>query len=134
MIDIEVEVFDLVAKAIWAEFPDVYLTDEYISTPSSLPCVCLSERDNSVYQPTIDSSGDEKYANIMYELDVYSGKLNDRKREAKRIASLADDILRKIGFVRMMLSPIDNPMDPSVYRIKGRYQATVSNKKVIYRR
>lgn len=134
MIDIENEVLDLVAKDVLAEFPDAFITGEYTSLPPSLPCLCLVERDNSVYQSTIDSSGDEKYANIMYELDVYSGNLHDRKREAKRMASLADDKLRKLGFVRMMLSPVDNALDPSVYRIKGRYQATVSIKKVIYRR
>ncbi len=134
MIDIENEVLDLVAKEVLAEFPDVFITGESTSLPPSLPCLCLVERDNSVYQATNDSSGYEKYANVMYELDVYSGKVSDRKREAKQIASLADDKLRKLGFVRTMLSPVENMLDPSVYRIKGRYQATVSDKKVIYRR
>lgn len=134
MIDIQPEVFDRVAKRILAEYPDAYLVDETIRVPPSLPCVCLCERDNAVNAFTLDSSGEENHASIMFELDVYSANINDRKREAKHIANLADDELRKIGFLRTMLSPIDNPMDASVYRVKGRYQAIVSKNKVIYRR
>lgn len=134
MIDIQTEVFDLTAKAILAEFPNAYVADENVSSPPRLPCVCLVERDNALNISTLDSSGDENHANIMLELDVYSGKVSDRKREARKIAAIADDKLQRIGFVRMMLSPIDNPKDSSVYRIKGRYKATVSKSKVIYRR
>ena len=134
MIDIQIDVFDAVAKAVLAEFPNAYLVDENISVPPSLPCVCFVERDNSANIATLDSSDNENHARIMFELDVYSGKLNDRKREARQIAAIADNKLQKLGFVRMMLSPVENILDSSVYRIKGRYQAIVSKNKVIYRR
>lgn len=134
MIDIQAEVFDTVARAILAEFPNAYVADENISSPPKLPCVCLVERDNALNVSTLDSSGDENHADIMFELDVYSGKLNDRKREARKIAAIADAKLQTIGFVRVMLNPIENLMDSSVYRMKGRYRATVSKNKVIYRR
>ena len=48
MIDIESEVFDRVSKVVREEYPNVYMTGEYVRVPPSFPCVSLIEADNQI--------------------------------------------------------------------------------------
>ena len=48
MIDIENEVFNIVAQAVHQQYPDVFLSGEYVKSPSSFPCISLSMLENSV--------------------------------------------------------------------------------------
>lgn len=134
MIDVENEIFDLASEDVRMEFPDVYMVGEYVKTPPKFPCVSLVEQDNRTYDSTEDSGAVENHASLMYELDVYSNKVVGKKAECKRIASIIDKRMLAIGFNRIMLQPIPNMEDATIYRIKGRYSAVVSKDKTIYRR
>lgn len=134
MIDIESGVFSLVSAKVRAEYPNIFMTGEYVKSPSSFPAVSLVEMDNSVYTSTQTSTEIENHANLMYELDVYSNKTKGKKSECKAISTLIDKEMAELGFTRTMLQPIPNMDDATIYRIKGRYKAVVSKDKVIYRR
>lgn len=134
MIDCENEIFDFVAEKTIEKFPEIYFTGEFVQTPPILPCCCLIEKDNYTYKQSLDTSCGENHANLMYELSVYSNKMPSKKAQCKEIAAFVDDILIKLNFIRMMLSPIENVNDRTIYRMLGRYRAIISKDKTIYRR
>lgn len=134
MINVENEIFDIVAKAVRAVYPDIYITGEYVKSPPKFPCVSLIEMDNSVYARTQTNGSVENHAELMYELNVYSNKKSGKKSECKAIATLIDNELAALDFSRTMLQPIPNMDDATIYRMLGRYRAVVSKDKTIYRR
>ena len=134
MIDIENKVFDRVATRVREVFPDIFMAGEYVKSPPVFPAVSLVEMDNSTRADTIDSSSNENHANVMYEVNVYSNKTAGKKSECKEIITLIDEEMLAMGFSRSTLTPVPNEYDSTIYRMVGRYLATVSSKHEIYRR
>ena len=79
MINVESEIFNIVAKAVRNVYPDIYISGEYVKSPPRFPCVSLVEMDNSAYIRTQTSSNGENHAELMYELNVYSNKKSGKK-------------------------------------------------------
>ena len=134
MINIESELFNLVSTKVRAVYPDVFMTGEYVKSPPSFPAVSMIEQDNSSYTNTQTSTEYENHASLMYEIDIYSNKTKGKKSECKAIATLIDTEMAFYGFTRIMMQPIPNMNDATIYRIKARYKAVVSKDKVIFRR
>ena len=134
MINVENEIFDIVAKAIRTAFNGAYVVGEYVKSPSKFPCVSIVEMDNSVYDRTQTSGSVENHADVTYEVNIYSNKTSGKKSECKAIAALIDNEFATLGLSRTMLQPIPNGDDATIYRITGRYKGVVSKDKVIYRR
>ncbi len=134
MIDIENEVFDQVAKRVREQFPNIFMVGEYVRSPSSFPAVSLMEMDNSIRESTVDSGSNENHANVMYEVNVYSNKATGKKSECREILGLIDMEMSAMGFVRSTLTPVPNEYDSTIYRMVGRYRATVSSDHRIFRR
>ena len=134
MIDIENQVFDRVAKRVREQFPNIFMTGEYVKSPPVFPAVSLIEMDNSTRVDTLDSSSNENHANVMYEVNVYSNKTTGKKTECREILALLDEEMLAMGFSRSTLTPVPNEYDSTIYRMVARYRATVSSEKTIYRR
>ena len=90
--------------------------------------------DNAIRTETIDSGSNENHANVMYEVNVYSNKTTAKKSECKAIIALIDQEMLALGFVRSTLTPVPNMNDSTIYRMVGRYRASVSHNFEIYRR
>ena len=134
MIDIENEVFNKVAESVKAVYPSVFISGEYIRTPSKFPFVSLMEMSNTAYDRTQTDGSLENHASLMYEVNIYSNKKSGKKSECKAIATLIDNELATLGFSRTMLQPIPNMDDATIYRITGRYTAVISKDTKLYRR
>ena len=134
MIDIENEVFNKVAESVKAVYPSVFISGEYIRTPSKFPFVSLMEMSNTAYDRTQTDGSLENHASLMYEVNIYSNKKSGKKSECKAIAALIDNELATLGFSRTMLQPIPNMDDATIYRITGRYTAVISKDTKLYRR
>lgn len=134
MIDIENQVFSRIAARLRETFKGIYVTGEYVKTPSSFPAVSLIEMDNVPLRRTQTSDSVENHAELMYEMNVYSNKAAGKKTECKKIADMVDEEMAAMGFTRTMLNPIPNMDDATIYRILGRYKAVVSTENVLYRR
>ena len=134
MINAESEVFTAVKNAVKTKFPDLYMTGEYVHAPPQFPCATLVEMDNVPLARTQTTDCSENHSSLMYEINVYSNKKAGRKTECRTIASELDDALTNLGFVRIMLNPIPNLEDATIYRITGRYRAIMGKNKTIYRR
>lgn len=134
MIDIENEVFQTCADAFRAAYPNGYIAGEYVSQPPKFPTVSVVQMDSTVLNSGRDSSGIENFADVMYQVDVYSNLHNAKKAQAKAIAALIDAQFTRLGFTRSFLQPVQNMNDATIYRITGRYRAVVSKNETIYRR
>ena len=134
MIDIEKEIFNIVAKAIRDKYPGAYVIGEYVIAPARFPCVSIVEIDNSVYDKTQTSGSLENHADVTYEVNIYSNKTSGKKSECKAIASLIDNEFATLGFSRSMLQPIPNMDDATIYRMVGRYMGVVSKDNYVFRR
>lgn len=134
MIDIENELFTEIATAVRAEFPGAYVTGEYVNAMSKFPAVYIMEQDNTVNKATRDTGGIENFADVMYQVDIFSNKNKGKKAECKAIASFIDGMFARFGFTRSFLNPVPNIDDGTIYRMTGRWLATVSKDNIIYRR
>ena len=134
MVNVENEIFDIVAKAVRAVYPGIYINGEYVKSPPKFPAVSIIEMDNSAYIKTQTSDSVENHAELMYEVNVYSNKKSGKKSECKSISTLIDNELAALGFSRIMLQPIPNMDDATIYRMTGRYRAVASKDNMIFRR
>lgn len=133
MNDIENEVFTPIATALRAQFPGVFVVGEMLSnTPTKFPCVALAEVDNYSPRSMVDSSGEEIYSDVAWQLTVYSNKVAGKKSECKEIFRLADSMMFGFGFTRESVTPQVPLNNNSIYWQAARYTARVKNK-TIYR-
>lgn len=134
MIDIEPQVFTRVSEDVRNEFPDSFLTGEYVKSPSEFPAVSLVEMDNLPYERSQTTESVENHATVTYEVNVYSNLTKGKKAECKKIIAIVDKAMASMGFVRIMLNPVPNMDDATIYRMTARYRAVVSANHTIYRR
>lgn len=134
MINVENEIFSIIANAVRTAYPDAYVVGEYVKSPSRFPCISITEIDNVAYDRTQTNGSLENHADITYEVNIYSNKSSGKKSECKTIASLIDDEFATLGFSRAMLQPIPNVDDATIYRMLGRYRGVVSKDNYVFRR
>jgi hypothetical protein len=135
LINIESEVFTAVKEAIDNQFKDgkVFVVSEYVQSPPSFPCVSLVEIDNATYRNSQTQNCVENHATMTYELNIYSNKTTEKKAQCRKIAAIVDNVLAGMNFTRMMLQPVSNQNDPTIYRMLGRYRAVISKEKQFFR-
>lgn len=134
MIDIENDVFSEVAKKVREKFSNIFVTGEYVKSPSSFPCVSLVEIDNATFRNSQTTESQENHVAVSYEVNVYSNKTKGKKAECKEIIAFIDEVLMSLNFTRIMLEPVPNQNGATIYRMLGRYRAVVSRNKTIFRR
>ena len=136
MIDIESELFTRIATALRDELGanNILVLGEYVNAPSKFPAVYIVEQDNTVNRQGRDSGSIENYADVMYQVDIYSNKNKGKKAECKAIAGIVDAQFVALGFTRSYLNPVPNMDDGTIYRMTGRWIATVGKNGFIYRR
>lgn len=131
MIDCENEVYTRIARVLRDKFPGINIAGEYVNAPSSFPHVSITQSDNSVVSEQM--TGSAEMAQVMFEINIYSNKADGRKTECKSLAKVIDDVMFKMNFKRMALTPIPNMEDATIYRIVARYRA-MTDGKYFYRR
>ena len=131
MIDIEAKVYTPVAAALREAFPGIAVSGEYVKAPSSFPFVSIVEADNYLTRP--DSAEGERYAALMYEINVYSNKSVGKKSECRAVLAAADLLMYSLNFTRLSMTPVPNLEDASIYRMTARYRAETDGT-TIYRR
>ena len=131
MIDCKNEVYTRIARVLRDKFPGINIAGEYVNAPSSFPHVSITQSDNSVVSEQM--TGSAEMAQVMFEINIYSNKADGRKTECKSIAKVIDDVMFKMNFKRMALTPIPNMEDATIYRIVARYRV-MTDGKYFYRR
>ena len=134
MIDLESPLFTEIATALRSTYSGIFITGEYVPAPARFPAVSIVEMDNSTYRPAWSNRYSEEYAEVMYEVNVYSNLTEGKKAEAKAIMSTVDGLIQHYGFERIFCQPVQNMNDASIYRITARYRAVIRDNLTIYRR
>lgn len=132
MIDIEIDVFDEVARAIWEQFPDAFVTSEYVLTPPQFPAVYLEQTTSLEVESMRDSSMQENGNAITFTVNYYSNSLDSGKEDCKALAQIVDTVMRSLNMTRTTFQPIDNAADTSIYRMVARYAGVVDKDKLLY--
>lgn len=132
MIDIEATVFNQVANAFDAAYPDGSRYGEQTTSPPRFPCLTLEQVDSSTYQKSLDAEHKEHDAWVVFEVNVYSNLMSGAKQQCKDILALVDQQLQSLNFIRMFCNPSKNA-DKKYTRYTARYQAVVSEDYIIYR-
>lgn len=130
MIDIESKVYTPIAQELRKQFPGISVSSVYVNTPPAFPHASIVEMDN--YGIQYDTSPEERYAVLMYQIDVYSVSQSTKKAECKAILQVIDKMMYGMNFSRTSLTPVPNMENASIYRLTARYRA-VSDGKNIFR-
>lgn len=133
MIDVEAKVYTPVAAALRAAFDGIEVSGDYTKVPAIFPFVSMVEADNIASANRLDTGDSEKYATVMYEVNVYSDKADGKKSECKAIMQVIDEIMYRMNFTRIALAPVPNLSKPTIYRMTARYRAETDGTK-LYRR
>ena len=132
MVDVENEVFSLVAGELRELFPGINIASEYIRAPASFPHVSFYEADNVPYAAGMDSANVEKYGTVVYSVNVYSNKTAGKKPECRAIMAEINRIMHGLNFTRITCTPVPNMEDATIYRMTARFRA-VSDGATLYR-
>lgn len=130
MIDVSNLVVKACKDALADEFPDVKVYSSYVDETEQLPAVTCYEVSNSIDMTTMDSSGAEHYANVVFEISCYAKNDGYGRQATKKMFTRINDMLVRLNFVRTFKSELPN-MDRSVYRYSGRFEARVSEDMVV---
>lgn len=127
MIDIESKVVNRVINAVGNQ---AKVSSMYVNAPSSFPYISIIESDN--YMSNLDNSDKEKYATVMYEVNVYA---NDDKKKltARKLLKIVDTEMYAMNFTRISMTPVPNLEDATIYRLTARYEC-VTDGQYTYRR
>ena len=128
MIDIERKVYTPIAETLRKRFPGISVSGEYVNSPAKFPYVSIVEQDNYPTVEHLDSSNTERYATVMYEVNVYSDKAGKKKTVCREIMGVIDEMLYKQNFTRISMSPVPNMENGTIYRLTARYEAVTDGK------
>lgn len=122
MIDIETKIYSPLATALKAEYPDIFVTGEPVPTPGKPLVVGIVQQDNYMSANKLDNSGRERFATLMFQIDVYSNLQTGKKSKCKEVMGFVDEMMFKLNFTRLSLTPLPSP-DTGYYRYTARYRA-----------
>ena len=131
MIDLENDIFDVVAKALRTAHSGIFVTSEMVPIDVKLPAVSIVEADNRVIEG-MRTLNIENAVHVMYEVNIYSDKVPGQKSEAKAIAATLDTSFASLNFTRTMKNQVPNFNDARIYRIVCRYEADIDKDLWIY--
>ena len=124
MNDIYDEVYTAVAEELRKQFPGIFVTgDEETFPPKKLPCAAIVYADNYFSRSRKDSSLVEKYSNITLNVRVYTGREAGKRKQARDIAKVADEVLFRLNFTRDSFAPQTPLANGTIFWTAARYIA-----------
>lgn len=122
MLEVESKIYSPIRTALVNAYEGIFVTSEPTATSAKFPAVSIVQQDNYMSINKLDNSGTERFATIMFQVDVYSNKASGRKSQCKEIMNVIDTMLFALNFTRLSLTPIPMAND-GYYRLSARYRA-----------
>ncbi len=104
MIDVEEQIIDAIKQELLPL--KVLIVTDNDDVPSRFPCVYIAEMDSSNDEKFLTSSRIDTYDKVMYQIYVYSNRLNKPKEQCKEIMSVIDRTMKLLGFCRKTKQPL----------------------------
>ena len=131
MIDFSNEIFNAVAKHLRSLYKGIQVKGEYVATPAKFPTVTIDEIGNI---PTeLDSAVMNKYADVVYRVQVFSNKENGKRAEAREIYKSVDEKLMELGLFAKTFTTTPAIYNSEIYSITATYGGIIDRDGVIYR-
>ena len=122
MIEIESKVFSPIATALKGQYDGIYVISEPTPTPPKPLVVSIVQMDSFSSPRKQDNTMTERFATVMFQVDVYSNLQTGKKSKCKEVMNMIDEMMFKLNFMRLALNPV--PMEDSgYYRLTARYRA-----------
>ena len=128
MIDFSNEVFTRIANAVG---DNVMVLGEYVETPSEFPCVTVDEIFNI---PANLDSGEDKYADVTYRIQVFSNKKKGKRAEARKIYSEVADVLYELNLMVKTYTTTPTVYNSQIYEIQATAEGCIRKDGTMFRR
>lgn len=120
MKDIETTVINTVAAAVKAEYPDAFVTADYVSEAPRFPCVSCAEISNEMNVLSLDMSMKERLSDVEYEFNIFTHGAA-KKRDGVAIRGIVDNAMQSMQFTRSFCETVPNAADLRIWRYVLRY-------------
>jgi hypothetical protein len=131
MLDFSNEIFNAVAEHLRSLYKGIQVKGEYISTPAKFPTVTIDEISNVPVH--LDSSKENKYADVVYRVQVFSNKANGKRAEARQIYASVDSKLMELGLFAKSYTTTPAIYNSEIYSITATHGGTIDENGVVYR-
>jgi stress-induced morphogen len=131
MLDFSNEIFSAVAKDLRSRYEGIKVVGEYVDTPTAFPTVTIDEIQNiPVHQ---DSAVHNKYAEVVYRVQVFSNAKSGKRSQAREIYGAVDEVLQTLGLYAITFTTTPAIYNSEIYSITATYRGVVDRNGVIYR-
>ena len=131
MIDKSNEIFNAVATDLRSLYSGIKVVGEYVATPTVFPTVTLDEIQNI---PThLDSGSENKYAEVLYRVQVFSNSPDGKRTQARSIYGTVDAKMQALGLLAVSYSTTPAIYNSEIYSITATYRGVIDRNGVIYR-
>ncbi len=131
MIDHSNEIFNIVATDLRSAYSGLKVVGEYVATPTTFPTVTLDEIQNIPVH--MDSAVENKYAEVVYRVQVFSNSKRGKRAEAREIYDSVDVKLQSLGLRAVTFSTTPAIYNSEIYSITATYRGVTNKDGVIFR-
>lgn len=122
MINIKAQIYSPIATALKTAYPGIFVTSEPTAKQAKFPAVSIVQQDNYTSVRKQDNTLVERFATVMFQIDVYSDLASGKQTQCEEIMNMIDNMLFQLNFTRLNLTPIPMEND-GYYRLNARYRA-----------
>jgi hypothetical protein len=130
VIDHSNEVFNTAAKNLRSLYSGIQVIGEYVETPAKFPTVTLDETQNIPMH--LDSSVTNKYARVVYRVQIFCNG-EGKRQKARKIYDSLDRILMSVGLFAKTYTTTPAIYNSEIYCITATYEGVMGEDGVIYR-
>ena len=131
MIDFSNEIFNAVAKHLRSLYKGMQVIREYVKSPTKFPTVTIDEISNVPIH--LDSAKVNKYADVVYRVQVFSNVEKGKRAEARKIYKTVDEKMMELGLFAKSYTSTPTIYNCEVYTITATFGGTIGENGVIYR-
>lgn len=131
MVDYSNEIFNAVAKHLRSLYKGIQVIGEYVKTPTKFPTVTIDEISNVPIH--LDSAKVNKYADVVYRVQVFSNAEKGKRAEARKIYKTVDEKMMELGLFAKSYTSTPTIYNSEVYTITATFGGTIDVNGVIYR-
>lgn len=131
MLDFSNEIFSAVAENLRSAYKGITVKGEYDPNPAKFPCVTIDEISN--VPAHMDSALKNKYASVVYRVQIFSNKSAGKRAEARAIYSTVDDTLMELGLYAKTYTSTPTIYNAEIYSITATFEGVIGADGMVYR-
>lgn len=131
MIDFSNEIFNAVAADLRSLYPGIRVVGEFVNSPTAFPTVTIDEIRNTPEH--LDSADFNKYARIVYRVQVFSNREGGKRTHAREIYAAVDRKMQSMGMFCKTYTTTPEVYNAEVYSITATYEGVIDRNGMIFR-